>query len=444
MTRVDHFYSCLYLTRQAPNLRILIETSPKDIISQVGGLTKHNMAVHGGDPGQFQSPNYRRRPGGHIKLSEEQTKALAETPVELAKTVSEKMLLSSAVEKVKAEKEGESSVEKETYAHQCDQCDVSFKKPSDLVRHVRTHTGEKPYGCEKCDKRFAVKSTLRTHMKVHTGGKSLVCHVCQSLFASRTSLKVHMRLHTGSLPYKCPNCDQRFRTPAHRKTHVSNQCGTGKEIAAEKDKKGEDMIPLTISAESLTAALEAVSSSGAPLVGATVQLQLHGQGFESALTQLQIDEELLSQLRKGENINISISRTQLNQGKKTGSVEKEPTSGARPAKAKMGLALPSTSLQPEPTGQEDLGNSLMVGPVEAPPPIVLPPVQEEQPLLQEQVILLPGPEELTYSVQTDAVGGMLSIQEQDGEKGKEAGLRLLDPMDISQVRILWPLLLPYW
>ena len=414
--------------------------------SQVGGLTKHNMAVHGGDPGQFQSPNYRRRPGAHIKLSEEQTKALAETPVELAKTVSEKMLLSSAVEKVKAEREGESSVEKETYAHQCDQCDVSFKKPSDLVRHVRTHTGEKPYGCEKCDKRFAVKSTLRTHMKVHTGGKSLVCHVCQSLFASRTSLKVHMRLHTGSLPYKCPNCDQRFRTPAHRKTHVSNQCGTGKDMAGEKDKKGEDMIPLTISAESLTAALEAVSSSGAPLVGATVQLQLHGQGFESALTQLQIDEELLSQLRKGENINISISRTQLNQGKKAGSVEKESSSTARPAKAKMELAaLPSsTALQPEPAPvQEDLD---LVQP--PPPQIVLPPVQEEeQPLLQEQVILLPGPEELTYSVQTDAVEGMLSIQEQaselniqeqGGEKGKDPGLRLLDPMDISQVCTLEP------
>jgi len=38
-----------------------------------------------------------------------------------------------------------------------------------------------------------------------------------------------------------------------------------------------------------------------------------------------------------------------------------------------------------------------------------------QPLLQEQVILLPGPEELTYSVQTDAVDGMLSIQEQASE-----------------------------
>ena len=221
---------------------------------------------------------------------------------------------------------------------------------------------------------------------------------------------------------------------------MSNQCGTGKEVLSEKEKKGDDMIPLTISAESLTAALEAVSSSGAPLVGATVQLQLHGQGFESALTQLQIDEELLAQLRKGENINISISRTQLNQGKKTGSSEKDTTDNvAKPAKAKMELALPSATLQPEVAPvQEDLASSsLMVNSsVEAPTPIDLPQVQEEEPpLLQEQVILLPGPEELTYSVQTDAVGGMLSIQEQPaGEKDKDAALRLLDPMDISQVR----------
>jgi len=278
----------------------------------VGSLTKHNMVAHGGDPGQFNNAAFRKRTGAHIKLSEEQTKALAETPVELAKTISEKMLLSSAAEKVKADNPVESLLVKEIHANQCDQCEVSFKKPSDLVRHVRTHTGEKPYPCEVCERRFAVKSTLRTHMKVHTGGKTLVCHVCQSLFASRTSLKVHMRLHTGSLPYKCNICEQRFRTPAHRKTHVNNHCRSTEESKPTTD----DMIPLTISAESLTAALDAVSSSGAPLIGATVQLQLHGHGFESAMTQLQIDEELLSQLRKGENINISISQMQLNNGKK--------------------------------------------------------------------------------------------------------------------------------
>ena len=265
--------------------------------------------------------SYRKKTGSHVKLSDEQTRALAETPLEMAKTESEKMLLSSAIEKVAAEKTGGGDVAKakEVHLNQCDLCDFSFKKPSDLIRHMRTHTGEKPYNCDICEKKFTVKSTLKTHMKTHGGGKNLVCHVCQSLFSSKTSLKVHMRLHTGALPYKCNQCDKRFRTPANRKTHVQSvhMKKPPPELGEVEEQPGkaaaeEEMVPLTISAESLAAALDQVSCSGAPLVGATVQLQLHGHGFESALTQLHIDEDLLSQLRKGENINITISKGQLN------------------------------------------------------------------------------------------------------------------------------------
>ena len=92
------------------------------------------MSAHKGDPGQFHSPAYRKRTGTHNKLSEEQTKATAKMVVELAKTISEEMLLSSAAEK--AEKPKEIVVEKEIHAHQCVQCDIRFNKPSDLVKHV--------------------------------------------------------------------------------------------------------------------------------------------------------------------------------------------------------------------------------------------------------------------------------------------------------------------
>ena len=83
--------------------------------------------------------------------------------------------------------------------HQCTSCSKEFKKPSDLVRHMRIHSHEKPYKCTQCFRAFAVKSTLTAHLKTHTGVKEHTCGMCYKHFSTQGSLKVHTRLHTGML-----------------------------------------------------------------------------------------------------------------------------------------------------------------------------------------------------------------------------------------------------
>ncbi len=47
--------------------------------------------------------------------------------------------------------------------HQCLQCVKLFGFASDLARHMRTHTGERPYKCLICGKSYKQK----IHLKVH-------------------------------------------------------------------------------------------------------------------------------------------------------------------------------------------------------------------------------------------------------------------------------------
>uniref|UniRef100_A0A7M4FTM7 Zinc finger protein 236 n=1 Tax=Crocodylus porosus TaxID=8502 RepID=A0A7M4FTM7_CROPO len=167
----------------------------------------------------------RKSRPGVITFTEEETAELAKIRPQESATVSEKVLVQSAAEKdrISEIKDKQAELEAEPkYANCCTYCPKSFKKPSDLVRHVRIHTGEKPYKCDECGKSFTVKSTLDCHVKTHTGQKLFSCHVCSNSFSTKGSLKVHMRLHTGAKPFKCPHCDLRFRTSGRRKTHI--QC----------------------------------------------------------------------------------------------------------------------------------------------------------------------------------------------------------------------------